>query len=202
MSLDIEFRTTMLKMVADGAAVNQPWVNWAWHAFEKGHYRLIPTRQKPDELYLARFWLTTPEENDGRYQSAGSTVLHYFARPDDDNALHDHPWPFKTSILNGGYTEWMPSKEWLGRFSDRTDFSGTPTTPADQPGPCLETEVIKLDRRPGQRVEKKATDLHMVKDVKPGTWTMVTMGERVRKWGFWPPQKVWMPWDEYLQELV
>jgi hypothetical protein len=34
--------------------------------------------------------------------------LHHILRSDDDRALHDHPWPFLSFILRGGYWEHTP----------------------------------------------------------------------------------------------
>lgn len=31
--------------------------------------------------------------------------LHHFLRSDEDKCLHDHPWPFVSIILRGGYYE-------------------------------------------------------------------------------------------------
>jgi hypothetical protein len=37
-----------------------------------------------------------------------SIFLHEFMRSDSDRCLHDHPWPFISIVLRGGYTEQMP----------------------------------------------------------------------------------------------
>ncbi|MCZ6507741.1 MAG: hypothetical protein O7A04_06815, partial [Acidobacteria bacterium] len=54
---------------------------------------------------------------------AGCSVkLHRFLRSDLDECLHDHPWPFASLILRGGYFEvttigmrWHPAGSWLLR---------------------------------------------------------------------------------------
>ena len=38
----------------------------------------------------------------------GSLRLHHWLAPDDDRALHDHPWWFTTLVLRGGYTDRNP----------------------------------------------------------------------------------------------
>lgn len=35
----------------------------------------------------------------------GSVRVHHWLAPDDDRALHDHPWWFITLVLRGGYTD-------------------------------------------------------------------------------------------------
>lgn len=52
----------------------------------------------PDAPYLSRWWVLPPN----RYFNA---YVHRFHRSDDDRALHDHPWPWCSIILSGGYIE-------------------------------------------------------------------------------------------------
>lgn len=81
------------------------WRHAASYCIGDGHYEAIPSRDGKS-LYLLRCWLTKPSPaGDGRWESGDSVLLHAFARPDDDGALHDHPWGFTTDILQGGYIE-------------------------------------------------------------------------------------------------
>lgn len=60
---------------------------------------LIRLREKlglPECPYVIRWRLETP---------IGSVRLHHWLGPDDDRALHDHPWWFITLVLRGGYTD-------------------------------------------------------------------------------------------------
>ncbi len=42
-----------------------------------------------------------------------NVYLHEILRSDEDNCLHDHPWPFMSLILSGGYCEVLPNgKRW------------------------------------------------------------------------------------------
>lgn len=54
------------------------------------------------DIYLVRYVLV------GRRFAkapAPQLVLHHFLRSDYAGALHDHPWPFKSLIILGGYWE-------------------------------------------------------------------------------------------------
>jgi hypothetical protein len=102
-------------------------------------------------MYLSRFWLSPPAEaEDGELESGRSTLLHYFHRGDDDDAMHDHPWDFCTTILSGGYTEQLPQPGWDNVFC----------YPNPTPGPELLSEYSHK-RRVGDKVFKRAKDLHM-----------------------------------------
>ena len=108
---------------------------------------------------------------------------HTFLRSDADRCLHDHPWPFVTLILSGGYFE------------------------ESQTG-----EVAKLDwRRPGTVLFRRATHRHRV--ILPDeyglpTWgpnidrgvpatTLLVRGRKSRTWGFWTSDG-WRRWTEFL----
>ena len=97
-----------------------PWWQVAAHqAWLKGWYSFIPTRSG-DGLYLRRFWINEPTwSSTGRPESESSLMLHWFRRPDSDSALHDHPWGFETTVLDGCYIEKTPEGE-VSRFSGKT----------------------------------------------------------------------------------
>lgn len=50
--------------------------------------------------YVVRWRVETP---------IGSIRLHHWLAPDDDRAMHDHPWWFLTMCLRGGYVDHSPS---------------------------------------------------------------------------------------------
>lgn len=52
---------------------------------------------RPEEIYLSRLMLV-------RLPWVG-VYLHVIRRPDWAHCQHDHPWPFTTIILSGGYEE-------------------------------------------------------------------------------------------------
>ena len=151
-----------------------------------GRFHLIESHRDPSKLYLARFWMHAPRrpEDDGGpspWESADSCVLHYFARPDDDTALHCHPWPFTSLVLSGAYLEYLPPDGWTGPL-----------------GPAFGAKQIW--RKPGDLITHEAGDLHTVAQILPDTWTMVRMGPRIRGWGFHPHGKPWMDRREYFRQ--
>lgn len=165
-----------------------------------------------EDPYMLRWWLTpwsrfykeivwenlTPWQKCVR--SLPNIYLHKFMRSDDDRALHDHPWPNMSVLLNGNYIEHMPAnrKDWAA--GDRRTM----------------TKV----RKPGSIVLRRATAVHRVELYnnyvfgKPGprhtlpglpvyitgpapVWSLFMTGPRLRDWGFWCP-KGWRPWREFV----
>ena len=55
-------------------------------------------------LYLRRFYLWP-----SRWFRLG-LKLHCIALPDQERALHDHPWAFLSIVLRGGYIEELPGR--------------------------------------------------------------------------------------------
>tara|TARA_B110000977_G_scaffold2808_1_gene3832 strand:+ start:1286 stop:1714 length:429 start_codon:yes stop_codon:yes gene_type:complete len=68
-----------------------------------GRKRVIPDRLS-NEPYLTRYYLFLKE----RKVFPFNIFLHNFHKGDPDD-LHDHPWPFITFILKGGYWEHTPT---------------------------------------------------------------------------------------------
>lgn len=153
----------------------------AREAILAGHFKVIPNRKRTGP-YLLRCWLTTPTRSikDGYagWESGNSLLLHRFFAPDDDNALHDHPWDFRTRILQGGYIEYAPPFIW---------------DPRSVLGPPYGGYMARVDV--GTTIDHEATDLHAVGKLLRGdpTWTLVETGPRVRDWGFFPPGKPRVP---------
>ena len=82
--------------------------------FLKNRKRIILDRvgQKP---YLIRYYLFLKE----RKWFPFNIFLHKFLQSDPDE-LHDHPWPYFTIILRGGYWEVTPKgRFWRGPGSFR-----------------------------------------------------------------------------------
>ena len=71
-----------------------------------GRKRIILDRES-NEPYLTRYYLFLKD----RKWFPFNIFLHNFHKGDLDD-LHDHPWPFITVILKGGYWEHTPD----GRF--------------------------------------------------------------------------------------
>ena len=74
-----------------------------------GRKRVILDRES-QEPYLTRYYLFLKD----RKWFPFNIFLHNFHKSDPDD-LHDHPWPFVTIILKGGYWEHTPKgKFWRG----------------------------------------------------------------------------------------
>lgn len=74
-----------------------------------GRKRIILDRES-NEPYLTRYYLFLRD----RKWFPFNIFMHNFHKSDPDD-LHDHPWPFVTIILKGGYWEHTPKgKFWRG----------------------------------------------------------------------------------------
>ncbi len=185
--------TRVPDLMREYATADEWWKRAAAAAHIAGHSRVIPGRNDGD-AYLLRFWLTPPElGNDQGFESGDSVLLHVFARGDDDQALHDHPWDFQTTILSGGYWEHLPSTEWMNAHG----VDGVMGWNDLAPGPAWNER--REFRRAGQTVHRHALQLHCVGEVLPGTATLVRTGERWRDWGFHPPGQPWVPYKQFLK---
>ena len=99
--------------------------------------------------------------------------LHWFQTSDDD-CLHDHPWPFLTVILRGGYWE-------------------------DTPGPSLDRATVSRWHGPGSVRVRPARWLHRIAiDPAHKPVTLVLRGPVGRAWGF-ETRAGWIPWRAYTQ---
>lgn len=129
----------------------------------------IPDFENPSDIYLRR-WnvVVTPWF---------SVKVHHILRPDNDRALHDHPWGFVTLILHGGYMEELPIGTRGGKWY---------------------TEFVK--RGVGSVHRIKPEGLHRIDSVKPGTWTLVLTTGKKRVWGFSTGPNDWTAWDQYLSD--
>lgn len=149
--------------------------------------RRLETARKPDVVigdaadpYLLRWWVIPRNPLFNVY-------YHVVLRPDDDRALHDHPWVNASIVLEGGYMEVVPGNEAL---------------------PPIRTK--RLWRRAGSIVIRGAKAAHrlelMVRFPEPagdyaGTVhvparTLFITGPRLRRWGFWCPQG-WRHWKDF-----
>ena len=165
---------------------NEWWYKAALGSMERGHWTPITERDN-DDLYLARFWLSAPiiSSEYGRtadFESARSTLLHCFIRPDTDKALHDHPWDFTTTILAGSYQEHLPTLDWLKGEQDH--------------GPAWGDNIVT--RSAGETIHHSNSDLHCIGSVEKHTWSLVTTRDRTSTWGFHPEGQIWERNDIYL----
>lgn len=68
---------------------------------------------------LRRWWVIPRNQGCNVY-------LHHILKSDDDRALHDHPWPSTSHILEGSYIEVTPE----GRFMREAGYIGHPSAEA------------------------------------------------------------------------
>lgn len=106
--------------------------------------------------------------------------VHTMHRPDAQPMLHDHPWPFVSFVLRGGYTE---------RILD-------PVTRQ-----VRERHIRRFNR-------KRMIDAHYIValDQRP-TRTLMFVGRTRRKWGYWEQVLgsstwTWTAWDEHWVSIV
>lgn len=95
--------------------------------------------------------------------------LHHFRRSDDDRALHDHPWPWMSIMLDGSYTEHTIAD---GGVHHRRRYNAG----AVRFGTPWKAHRIELTHGP--------------------CWTLFVTGPRIRSWGFHCPAR-WVHWREF-----
>lgn len=129
------------------------------------------TRSWTEIPYLTRWTLSGK-----RFDSKNAVFMHRFQRSDADE-MHDHPWPFTSLILLGGYYEITPAKGWANGIG---------------PTKRVWYGYGRLLRRP-------ANWIHRV-EIPEGqeAWTLIFHGEKVRSWGFWCPHIGFRPWREHI----
>jgi hypothetical protein len=122
-----------------------------------GRHRVIMDRQN-NEPYLERYYVFLKD----RKHFPFNIFIHKFLRSDPDD-VHDHPWPYATIILKGGYWEWVPEFSNNGKKISET----------------------KHWRGPGHFRTCSATSYHRIElDPSVTCWTMFMPGPQKREWGF------------------
>lgn len=133
--------------------------------------RVILDRQS-NEPYLERYYVFLKD----RERFPFNVFLHKFLKSDPDD-VHDHPWPYATLILKGGYYEWTPM------FNSRGEKIGE----------------TRNWRGPGHFRICKSTSYHRI-ELCPNVecWTLFMPGPQQREWGFLVNNS-WISSDEYLE---
>ncbi len=163
------------------AGGNSPaWERVAADLLLQGRFRIFPRRDKKGP-YLLRMWLTPPVTKRKDFDAQNSILMHYFFCGDDDKALHNHPWWFKTRVLQGWYVEHLPPLSWK---------SGSRLGPA--------WDQCKIRRDAGAVIVRELGDLHCVGEVAPGTFTLVETGPERDVWGFHPPGEEFVESKKFL----
>lgn len=176
--------------------VSRPWIATALIRFSQ----LRPfseIRNQAGVLYMSRWWVFNPyptsSQNRRRWNLPISIRVHHIVRPDDDRAMHDHPWNARTIILRGWYTEKRPIDLKKAGLSDET--IGVINEAAN----AGKYEVGEyFTRRPGDTATLRVGEYHTITDVSDGgVYTLFISGKWRADWGFMVNgAKVW--WRTYL----
>ena len=136
-----------------------------------GRKRIVMDRIN-NEPYLERYYLFLKD----RKHFPFNVFLHRFLKSDPDD-VHDHPWPYATLILKGGYYEWIP------KFNSAGEKIG---------------EIAKW-RAPGHFRICSSTSYHRIElDPTVECWTLFMPGPQKREWGFLVKNK-WVQHEQYLE---
>ena len=137
-----------------------------------GRKRIVMDRVE-NEPYLERYYLFLRD----RERFPFNVFLHKFLKSDPDD-VHDHPWPYATLVLKGGYWEWIPHFDTVGR----------------------KIGEYQVWRGPGHFRVSKARSFHRIElDPDITAWTLFMPGPKQRDWGFLVRNK-WIQWEEYLKQ--
>jgi hypothetical protein len=137
-----------------------------------GRKRIVMDRQS-NEPYLERYYLFLKD----RDRFPFNVFLHKFLKGDPDD-VHDHPWPYATLILKGGYYEWLPQFDSKGN----------------------KIAEMCVWRGPGSFRVCRANSYHRIElDPSVTAWTLFMPGPKKRDWGFLVKNK-WVQHEQYLKE--
>jgi hypothetical protein len=145
---------------------------WFLHTLERWGRKRIVMDRVSDEPYLERYYLFLKDRNRFPF----NVFLHKFLKSDPDD-VHDHPWPYATIILKGGYYEWTPLFDGKGaKISETRHWRG-----------------------PGHFRICSANSYHRI-ELEAGTdcWTLFMPGPQRREWGFLVSNK-WIQHEQYLE---
>ncbi len=136
-----------------------------------GRKRVILDRES-NEPYLERYYLFLKD----RKRFPFNVFLHKFLKSDPDD-LHDHPWPYATLVLKGGYWEWVPMFDGKGK----------------------KIGEMQKWRGPGHFRTCSATSFHRI-EVDPDVecWTLFMPGPQKREWGFLTKSLQWVENNAYI----
>ena len=135
-----------------------------------GRKRIVMDRVN-NEPYLERYYIFLKD----RKWFPFNIFIHKFLKSDPDD-VHDHPWPYATLILKGGYWEWIPQFNSLGQ----------------------KIGEIATWRGAGHFRICSATSFHRIElDPSITAWTLFMPGPQKREWGFLVKNQ-WIQWQDYL----
>jgi len=159
------FLDRLFNIVYNNAMIKELFERW-------GRHRVIMDRVN-GEPYLERYYVFLKD----RKRFPFNIFVHKFLKSDPDD-VHDHPWPYATLILKGGYYEWTP------QFDAQGNKIG---------------EIAKWCK-PGSFRFAGARTYHRIElDPEVECWTLFMPGVKQRDWGFLVKNK-WVQWQEYLAQ--
>jgi hypothetical protein len=134
--------------------------------------RIIMDRGSKEPL-LTRYYIFLKD----RAKFPFNVFIHKFHKSDPDD-VHDHPWPYATLILKGGYYEWTPVFDGEGKkIAETCSWRG-----------------------PGHFRFCSANSYHRIElDPNITAWTMFMPGPQKKEWGFLVKNK-WIHNEHYLEE--
>lgn len=116
---------------------------------------------------------------------AFGVYVHRIDQPDPGLDLHDHPWPFVTFVLRGGYCD---------EAADARLAQSNAQLAEAYPSTCTPGAHRCWKRWSVHRV--RMTDAHRITHVQPRTVTLVLRGRKSRAWGFFMPAG-WLDQSRY-----
>ena len=138
------------------------------------------SRPAGHETFFRRLTLTGPDgrvflDRFGIGTRRFGVYVHRIVEPDPGLDLHDHPWPFVSLILSGGYEEEAIDSREAPRWA----------AVAEAFGPRPRGWLRVWGRWSVHRMP--LTIAHRITVVRPHTWTLVLRGRKSRSWGFYLP---------------
>lgn len=119
--------------------------------------------------YLERWGIQAP--------AIGGIFVHRMGAPDPGTHLHDHPYAFVTIPLVGGYTEERAEARQAPRYAAIAEqFIDTALHGHREHRRTLIPRLFRLD------------EAHRIVELdRAVVWTLVLLGPRRRRWGFYMP---------------
>lgn len=148
-------------------------MKWLLNWLERHDRKRIVMDRVNNEPYLERYYVFLKDRKSFPF----NVFLHRFLKSDPDD-VHDHPWPYATLILKGGYWEWQPV------FNSKGEKIG-------------ETSAW---RGAGHFRTCSSSSYHRIElDPSVECWTLFMPGPQQRDWGFLT-RRGWIQHEQYLEE--
>lgn len=129
--------------------------------------------------------------------------IHRFLRSDKQDP-HDHPWNFFTYIISGCYYEHFYDRSApLAEIDLKQTINGTHEVHKVYTQYWSKTTNV---RKEGSVAYRRANDIHRVEldrsytldEIHLAPYTVCFIGPRVREWGFWTSDTIFVDWRRHL----